>query len=240
MKSNKCVHIEDIGEVKVRVSRRAKYVNIKLKPFEGVIVTLPYGVSLSYAQKFIESKREWILSNKARLRKFESSYTIFDEQSDFKTRFHTLRVNRTSKGRVVIKVIDGFIIADIPKTKNIESIEVQTEIRNGINEALRVEAKYFLPRRVNELSKLYGLLYNRLFIKNVKSRWGSCSTKNNINLSLHLMLLPDHLIDYVIAHELAHTKYKNHSKEFWKFLDTIFPNAKTIDKQLNKYKINQY
>ena len=74
---------------------------------------------------------------------------------------------------------------------------------------------------VEELAKKSNLKYNRLFIKNIKTQWGSCSYKNNINLNLHIMRLPNHLIDYVIYHELCHTVHKNHGPEFWQKLSSL-------------------
>ena len=79
-----------------------------------------------------------------------------------------------------------------------------------------------------------------MIIKNNKTRWGSCSHRNNINLSLHLMRLPEHLIDYIIAHELVHTVHKNHSNKFWKDLENVFPGAKAADRELKDYRIDIY
>ena len=77
---------------------------------------------------------------------------------------------------------------------------------------------------------------NKVKINNAKTRWGSCSIENNITLSLQLMRLPDYLIDYVILHELAHTKVKNHSIHFWDFLDSITDSkAKNLDKELKSF-----
>ena len=100
---------------------------------------------------------------------------------------------------------------------------------------LRGRAKKYLPQRVEELSHRHGLAYNRVFIKNLKSRWGSCSAKNNINLNLHLMRLPENLIDYVILHELAHTKEKNHGKGFYDLLNSFMHDAKVFERELKNY-----
>jgi hypothetical protein len=113
-------------------------------------------------------------------------------------------------------------------------------IRWGILAAWRKEAKKYLPVRLNELSRKHQLPYNRVIIKNNKSRWGSCSQKDNINLSLHLMRLPDHLIDYILLHELAHTLHKNHGRQFWKSMEKICPNAKSLDKEMRGYRIEIY
>ena len=104
-----------------------------------------------------------------------------------------------------------------------------------------MEAKNYLPNRVNELASKHGLIYKKVKINNAKTRWGSCSGTNNINLTLQLMRLPNHLIDYVLLHELAHTKVKNHSVTFWNFLDTLTDNnAKKLDKELKTYYLNVF
>ena len=93
---------------------------------------------------------------------------------------------------------------------------------------------------IRVLAEKYKFKYKNVAIKNAKTRWGSCSFINNINLSLHLMRLPDHLIDYVILHELVHTKIKNHSRDFWQLLDIVSGNAKKLDREVKEYKIQIY
>ena len=99
-------------------------------------------------------------------------------------------------------------------------------------------AKEFLEGRIKELADKFGFVYNKVTIRNQKTRWGSCSGKNNINLNMKLMNIPNHLIDYVILHELVHTKVKNHSPLFWGALDIFVGNAKSIDKELKKYSLS--
>ena len=240
MKNSESIYIEDIGEVKIRSSKRARHINIRMKPFTGILVALPEGMNISKAEKFILEKKNWIISNRKKITAFEKTYKIFDEDSNFSICRHVLSVKRISKGKVNVKVKDRIIKAEIPKSKEIRSIEVQDKIREGITAVMRKEAKIYLPERVDYLSRKAGIEYNQLFIKNIKSRWGSCSNKNNINLSLHLMMLPEHLIDYVILHELAHIKYKNHSKQYWQYLNGLIKDAKVMDKELKNYRINHF
>ncbi len=105
---------------------------------------------------------------------------------------------------------------------------------NPIN---RATARKQLIDRLNFLSQKHGFNYNRVFIKNQKTRWGSCSGKNNINLNINLARLPDELIDYTILHELVHTRIKNHSRRFWDQMDKLVGNAKKLDSKLNEYKV---
>jgi predicted metal-dependent hydrolase len=100
---------------------------------------------------------------------------------------------------------------------------------------LRKQAKAYLPGRLQALAHQYGFTYAMHRISSGRSRWGSCSTKKNINLSLFLMALPKHLIDYVILHELCHTQIMNHSPEFWKLLDSVTQNkAKALRRELRE------
>ena len=99
----------------------------------------------------------------------------------------------------------------------------------------RKAAREKLVRRLNELSARHGLCYARVFVKNQKTRWGSCSEKNNINLNVNLAHLPEELMDYAILHELVHTRIKNHGKRFWELLLSYMPDAKRRDRALNDY-----
>lgn len=101
---------------------------------------------------------------------------------------------------------------------------------------LRQQAQSQLPPRVQHYSKSLKLPYEKLRIKKMTSRWGSCSNKRNISLSYYLVKLPIELIDYVIIHELAHTKHPNHSKGFWKFMDECLPDVKERKKMIRKYR----
>ena len=97
------------------------------------------------------------------------------------------------------------------------------------------EARVKLEKRLSELATEHRFRYNKVSIRNQRTRWGSCSSKNNISLNMKLLHLPEQLIDYILLHELVHTRVKNHSKDFWSELETVVPNARTVDKQLRDY-----
>ncbi|MBO7487254.1 MAG: M48 family metallopeptidase [Bacteroidales bacterium] len=106
------------------------------------------------------------------------------------------------------------------------------------DEALRAEAKAWLIPRLAELAAEHGFSYNKVFIKNNVSNWGSCSTKGNINLNMQLMRLPEELRDYVILHELCHLRQLNHGAEFHELLDSLCGGReKELRRQLRQYHI---
>jgi hypothetical protein len=95
-------------------------------------------------------------------------------------------------------------------------------------------AKKQLTDRLNYLTEMHGFTCNKLTFRQQKTRWGSCSPKNNISLNIKLILLPGEIMDYVILHELVHTRVHNHSKKFWTELDKYVKNSKAISRQLRK------
>ena len=169
----------EVGTVKYIGNNRAKRIIISIKP-EYVRVVIPKRQSLKNAQKFVESRLDWIKTNK-------------------------------------------------------QSMNVQLEKKRNLPEIDRKVARKILCRRIGELAQLHNFVYNRVSIRKQKTRWGSCSTKNNINLNANLLHLPPELVDYVLLHELVHTRVKNHGKDFWDELETVVPNARQVDRKLKDY-----
>jgi len=101
----------------------------------------------------------------------------------------------------------------------------------------RSEARKKLVNRLNELSEQHGFSYNKVSMRNQKTRWGSCSSKNNISLNMKLVRLPNQMIDYVLLHELVHTRIKNHTNAFWAELNKFVGDAKEMSKKMNEYKL---
>ena len=232
----KVLKIHDL-EIKLKKSFKAKNISIKIKPFEGVLVTVPMLVSFKLAEDFVKTKIKWINKNLSKVQKQEQSYTFFSANNSFKTRSHLVNITSTELSKNTVHIENTNVKVLISKKLSISSEENQLYIRNIILEIWRKEAKEYLPRRVKALAIDHNFNYQKLTIKNTKSRWGSCSFDNNINLSLHLMRISNELIDYVILHELVHTKVKNHSSKFWETLEKHCPNSKILDKELKKYSL---
>ena len=125
----------------------------------------------------------------------------------------------------------------IAKIKEIESQRANQTVLPAIN---KNDAKAVLTARLKSLAAEYGFSYNRVFIRNQKTRWGSCSGSNNISLNVNLVRLPAELQDYVILHELVHTKIKNHSRRFWSELDKYVADSKKTAKRLRKHGLSLF
>ena len=221
-------------------SHRAKRLNITIKPFVGVRVSVPRSVSFKKASALTENRISWIKTHLSKMQKEEGLLTVFHLDTKFQTRSHYLEMKFSDTEALKTLVRDNKIDVSIPHSHNIEDSKVQNAIRQAIELAWRKEAKIHLPGKVKLLAAAHKFEYKNVAIKNSKTRWGSCSFDNNINLSLHLMRLPDHLVDYVILHELVHTRVKNHSKDFWQLLDIVSGDARKLDREVKGYGIKIY
>ena len=100
--------------------------------------------------------------------------------------------------------------------------------------ALAEEALKVIPERVEYFAKVIGVTYGKITVRNQKTRWGSCSSKGNLNFNCLLMLAPPEVLDYVVVHELCHRKQMNHSKAFWSEVEKVFPDYKEARKWLKE------
>lgn len=101
----------------------------------------------------------------------------------------------------------------------------------------REMARIFVENRLSVINKFYNFKINRIAIKNTKSRWGSCSSKGNLNFNYKIIYLKPKLADYLIVHELCHLGELNHSKRFWNLVAKIIPDYVTINKELRRTSI---
>jgi predicted metal-dependent hydrolase len=149
-------------------------------------------------------------------------------------------VKVTIPQKVSLTAAVKFLQSKIPWVKkNLDKLQKlrQNDPRQNLIPVNKKEAKTILTNRINLLAQKYKFSYNKLYIRNQKTRWGSCSSKNNISLNMNLIRLPQKLQDYVILHELVHTKHKNHSKKFWKEMDRYVGDGKRLRKEMKKYRI---
>jgi len=237
---SKTVLVDGIGNVLLIKKCKVKNINIKLYAEGSVKVTLPVYSSYSQAIKVVRSKTPWILKQRETLiKRAQEKQIIINSDTVFPYLKHKIKFVPGRNNRTGIEIYNGTLKILYPDGINIENKSIQDLIRKGITEAMRIEAKNFLPQRVEELAGKYGFSYRKVFVKNAKTLWGSCSSKNNINLNLNLMRLPEELRDYIIIHELVHTLHRNHGVKFWKLLDQYFGNARLLAKELKSYRIDE-
>lgn len=150
--------------------------------------------------------------------------------SDISTKFETLILISADELKTEVK--SGIVYFYYPKTLDFNSNAVQKPLKEAYLKALKIEAKNYLSQRLQYLAKKYDFKYSKTSLRNQKTRFGSCSFKNDISLNINLMKYDFDVIDYVLIHELCHTKVKNHSQRFWIEVERYCPNWRELRKRL--------
>lgn len=217
----KSFNLEGIGSVTVYKRRGSKRINLRIAG-DKVRITQP--MWLPYASGFLFAKNNtgWITQQLGK------QQALVLKNGMIIGKYHHLQFKQAPKARTTVK--NGVITVCTPY--DLYSPQTQATAKKGIKRALKTEASKELPKRVDALAKANGFKYENLSFKSMRSRWGSCNNKKSITLSTYLMMLPSELVDYVIVHELAHTKHLNHSKDFWDKIEQIMPDYKTRRSQL--------
>jgi predicted metal-dependent hydrolase len=123
---------------------------------------------------------------------------------------------------------------DIARTKPVH----QHKDTHAEYQAYKEQARTLAHERVVYYAKHYQFTWGAISIRNQKTRWGSCSSKGNLAFSYKLALLPPHLADYIVVHELCHLKELNHSDRFWNLVEQMIPNHKALRKELNEQRVD--
>ncbi|MFH1509206.1 MAG: SprT family zinc-dependent metalloprotease [bacterium] len=138
------------------------------------------------------------------------------------------------------RIIDNFIaekrswlIKRINKFKNDNTKPVRVFSHDDYLQH-KEKARQLIKERLEVLNKNYNFKFNRISIRNQKTRWGSCSKKGNLNFNYKILFLSEELQDYIIVHELCHLKELNHSKKFWAEVGKTLPNYLELRKYLRK------
>jgi predicted metal-dependent hydrolase len=232
----KVVVFREIGEVSFIRKPSVRSMKISLKPFRGVLVTMPQFVSYEAAGKFVESKAGWIRKQQEKMKKYERRVTLFTRETVFRTKDHVLSIGTHEKPTIQTIIKNQVIHVNHPDFAEVTDLRIQKAIRRGIVAALTLEANKHLPPMMEKLAGQFGFSYGQVSFRNNKSRWGSCSHDNRISLNIHLMRLPGRLQEYIILHELCHTVHKHHQKSFWLLLDKLTGGrARELDRELNVY-----
>ncbi len=222
----------------VKYTKR-KTIGIKVTLSEGLVVMAPLNCPKEIIEKVIKEKNSWILEAQRELerRATEEEDLMKKGQISFLGKVYPLRFRFSSMKSSLLTIKDEYAEVRLNALLQFHKEEELREIKKAIKSFYREEGKKILIRRTEYYSKTLKLTYNKITLKDMSSRWGSCSSKKNINYSLRLLLFPLELIDYVVVHELCHLIHMNHSKDFWQELERIMPDYKEREKKIKKLTI---
>jgi predicted metal-dependent hydrolase len=212
---------EELGSIEFVRSERAKHIRVRILN-TGLKVSLPDRATQEDALKFINSIRKKLIVKQEKIEKgLEKSNILISETSELQTLTFNVIVKPGERKNIFFSLKNGTLNIEFPIGTDCTDKQSQEHFWNGISYFMRKEAKRLLPNRTKQLAEKYGFTFSDVKIQSSKTRWGSCSRAQSINLSLYLMLLPADLVDYVILHELCHTKEMNHGPNFWIWMDRV-------------------
>lgn len=210
---------------RVRTSKRAKRISLRFSMSAGLEVVYPAGLRQPDPEALLLERSAWVRKAMARIRDAKANRRRREyragEEFLFRGASYRLKLDSApSLTRIKVGLADGHLEVASPEAA---PPATEAEIRDAIERFYRAQAQRYLPQRVEELARMHGFKFERVRVKNQKTRWGSCSAKRNINLNLRLMMAPDEAIDYVITHELCHLRELNHSPAFWAHVESCCP-----------------
>jgi predicted metal-dependent hydrolase len=219
----------EFGKLKIYKRRGVRNIRLSVNTNGEVRLSLPTWMPYRAGLAFAQSKKDWVLSQQLnRKSELKQGQTIGRAHYLDFTPAPGITIPRSRVGRDKIAITH-------PQGMETSHSSVQKVAAAASIRALRVQAEALLPSRLRNLAESHNFEYRSVRIKRLKSRWGSCDQDKNITLSLFLMQLPWPIIDYVIIHELSHTRHLNHQPEFWQEVTFCLPNAKELRKQLRTF-----
>lgn len=220
----------EFGEIVVHKRRGTRKVSIKMGTDGRFVATVPPYTPLLYIKGVIRTARE-------ELRTIAKNTTPSIAYADGQPvgKHHSIAVVHTGMvTTATVKIERKKLLVYLPSGTRIDSGEVQQLIREKVIIILRREAKDVLPGLLAALAHAHGFRYSNIRFSHAAGRWGSCSSTGTISLNIALMKLPDPLIEYVLIHELCHTRHMNHSPAFWQEVERYDPHFRLHRRQIKR------
>jgi predicted metal-dependent hydrolase len=204
------LHINDI-HIEYKKSARAKKLAIKINNLACTVeLIIPKHISVKVAQKFLDSKYDWVLKHTI----------LFLPKISFKS------------GISIPILGQEIVIAHSGNIRGISHINNNVLIVSGLVEHLPRKVENFLKdylyqtilQIMRKIQSVLDVEYNKVSIRNMYSRWGSCSSDGNLSFCLNLVFAPFEILRYIVIHEMCHLLEMNHSRKFWNLVKSIEPN----------------
>ncbi len=220
--------LDESTTVTIYKRRSSRSLRLSIAADGKIRVSIPAWAPYRVGLEFAKSRRKWIHEQR------KPSLILSDGQAIGKA--HHLSFNpSTDTATIRTRIKNSQIIVTYPNDLDSNESDVQSAAHRACIRALRSQAGQLLPIRLKELADKHGFEYSSVTVKNMKSRWGSCDQRRNIVLNIYLVQLPWDLIDYVLLHELTHTKILKHGPVFWKAMAEVLPDVQQRRKMVLKH-----
>lgn len=223
---------ETVVPYTVNMSLRAKNVRLSVGLGTGLQIVIPTGYRLGEVESILKGKEKWILHQ------LKLAAETLDKRNNAREDLTSV-LRYLGKEYHVVTVIS----AQSPIRVELEGEKAFVTMPETGEQLLRkvLEAWYLwaarelFEDRVKSIAAKMNVTYRSINIKNQKTRWGSCSSKRNLNFNMRVVMAPPEIVDYLVVHELAHLKEMNHSIRFWNIVDAYCPNRKLYQKWLKEH-----
>lgn len=218
----------EFGTVHLTTSPLARYISLKLTPDRQLRLTSRRPLPVAIAKAFVSTHR-------SEIRKMinQSQPNGHYQAGDQIGQHHIIKTETGPTLRAFLR--NNYLVVTLPTDVAITEPSVQRTIYPVVIRALKQQAHHVLPQRLKFLAAQHGFSYQRHRLSHASTRWGSCSSNGTISLNIALMKLSTDLINYVIIHELCHTRQPNHSAAFWREVELILPNYRALRAELKTH-----
>ncbi len=227
--AQKTVQVLDIGDVVISKRRGAKNIRLSVTSTGKVRVSLPLWVPYSAGVIFARQRAAWIQKQQKTHQKVE-----FKHGMAIGKRHRLIFIRDGARKQITAKVSASKVKVTSPLALTDE--KTQKRVEAACEKALALETRELILPRLKSLADKNSFSYKTVEVKKLRSRWGSCTNKKMITVSIYLVQLPWDFIDYVLLHELVHTEHMNHSQEFWRRFSEVMPAARSLQKGMRLYR----
>ncbi len=257
MRSNKTIKQESEGILVYEegvefpyhmIKSRRKTVALQILKNSEIVVRLPMGLSWQTGHDFVIKNKNWIYNQVMRVKEARAMQEEFHWVDGAEVLLHgekkrlLVYIKKTGRGVEVWETGEDIRVVGRPPDVGNEDQETDIEqwVKTSVEQWYKKQAKDYLVKRTTLWAQRMGTSFARISIRDQATRWGSCSTKGNLNFNWKLVLLPEELADYVVVHELGHRFHMDHSSDFWGVVEDYLPDYKQRRKLLKDYgeKIN--
>jgi predicted metal-dependent hydrolase len=227
--------MSNFPEYRVRKSPRAKHVRFKMSARDGLVVVIPKGFDQKRIPELIERKKQWLQKATTKAEE-QRKFFVPPPPGDIPERITLRAIGQ--EWTLDYRLTETSWVAAVQRQGNRLLVYGDTDDVTKCKEALRRwlsrKTHKFLVPWLQQLAQEHKFPLNRVLVKSQRTRWASCSRHKTLSINQKLLFIPGHLIRYVFLHELCHTIYLNHSREFWALVQEKEPKYKQFDEELRR------
>ncbi len=214
----------------ITIKRLASSRSLRLRVFDDgrVLLTAPACASQKLIDSFLAEHQDWLAEKLSQSNKKQTALTAERDRLFFRGTEYDFRLSISTSKRPGVARVATQIVVTAPS-------EAHDVVRPILEKWYRSQADLRFTERVPLLADLVGRDVKRVTIRDQRTRWGSCSSRNTISLNWRLIMAPDSVSDYVIYHELAHLTHMNHSNRFWRLVEQYVPDYKNAEAWLKAH-----